>query len=178
MPNKKKTAGKYPLNQRNWLNIIIFTISALFLIFILLGKVLNQSTQTITTIQESQVQAELMQIDFGYMQITLHDSEWSSSVEGISKKQIDDVVSHWKALLKRPTKTRGSTPLVAETILLFFSNQAQPVIVKVSRPDNKTMITFVGTQIQFDFTKNDYKHFVPQINRAMPTIKQSARELN
>lgn len=174
MSNHNKSA----LNQRQWLNIIIIAISAAFLLFVLLGKMLNQSVEK-QQVQESKVekkeiqkkQSELMQIDFGDFQLIKEKNQWKSIKKQLSLSDIDRTIRSWQMLLNKNGESidlnvTAAVPIAEKIILLYVSNSTQPIVCKLIQLKNKYEIIFVTLKTKFSLASEEVNLYYPEIIRS------------
>ena len=86
------------ITQRQWLNIVIIILSGLILVFMLLGRFMDQavdesnaraSTRVAAQKQIAQQLLQLRMIDFGFQRIILIQSEWHVEPKSsLSKKPL------------------------------------------------------------------------------------------
>jgi len=170
-----KPTSKPISKQSRWLNIIIIVISAMILVFMLLGRFLGSG------LDEKPSQAlplpNLRLIDFGSLQLVNENKRWysnhflSAKMNNTENSQSENVITlnpqyskiadEWQELLEQPANNAESpinTRVIATYFVqLYFEGTEQALVVKVeSITDNNepmqnvkhTLITFVNNNLQ------------------------------
>jgi len=129
------------MNQQQWLNLIIITISGLILAFVLLGRFLDPDKNKI---EEVSAPMELRLIDFGAQRLVYNPQgmtseqpdSWTVYPESsLSKNEIKLLVKNWQELLLMTFEQSEQDPdknLSGTTVLLFFEGSELPLVARVS----------------------------------------------
>ncbi len=175
------------LKQKQWLNIIIIVISGLILAFTLIGRFMNSAVDEYEVrekarnlaAEEEQITRQSLQlktIDFGFLRITnkantAANPEWVAEPrELISTETAESLVAQWQQILNKPAKpseqNEHSEYLSGATVLLFFTETAQPVIAKVDllkgQPVSSNLkVTFVSTGQTIIINNSQLKQLIP-----------------
>ncbi|MCF6192753.1 MAG: hypothetical protein L3J46_00260 [Kangiellaceae bacterium] len=161
--------------QSRWLNIIIIVISAMILVFMLLGRFLGSG------LDEPSSQAlplpNLRLIDFGSLKLVNESNRWQSDHFLNAKKndkensqakntvtlnsQYSKIAGEWQRLLEQPASNAVSQVNTKVTVTyfvqLYFEESERALVVKIegivdkneSEPHTKrTLITFVNSNLQ------------------------------
>jgi hypothetical protein len=135
-------------NQKQWLNIVIITISTLILALTLLGRFIEKGVdkaENKLAAQSSEQSAQqaiteeasnhLVKIDFGRYQWSLIEKEWRAAPAGESVIDMNSVIERWQLVLDEPL-AEGVEDVVIEPskgqmVLLYLSNSEMPLVVKI-----------------------------------------------
>lgn len=157
---------KSGLNQRQWLNVIIIVMSAAFLLFVLLGKMLNQAADKQQAPAESS-QLELQKIDFGDFQVAKKDGQWQSIKKEVGGSDLIVITRQWQLLLNQMEKNTDSKltlekPELERTVLLYVNYFPQPIVCKLIQFRDKLEIVFVNSNTKFIFPAESIFLYYPQ----------------
>ncbi|WP_444995744.1 hypothetical protein [Aliikangiella sp. IMCC44359] len=155
MPNKRTQ-----LSGKQWLNIIIISVSLMFLILVLVGRMMNKRAGDISS-QTLSGQVALIKIDFGEVTLWRDNSIWYSTNKSLSKEKINLIIKNWNLILNQTGEVYLGSHLTGKTVLLYLSNIQQPVVCKVSLYKDKMLITFVSTSRQFILEKHQFENYYP-----------------
>ena len=156
------SAKRSVLNQRQWLNIVIVVIAALVLFFVLIGRLMDPERNSKPPVEKRQV--ELVRLDFGGVEIWREDSGWRSNDERVSAHQAALMVEQWNRLIvSAGTPYSGPHPQ-GKTVLLYFSNIAQPQVCKLSLQADKLTLTFISSDQQFTLPVDQIELYYPRVN--------------
>jgi hypothetical protein len=149
------------ITNKQWLNLVIIIISALVLAFMLLGRFFNIAVeqshkreksrlgQPSLIIKEKPNILKLVMIDFGLNKVVLNAEElWVDENQAnttISESdELNEITERWEHLLSAPfienTWDKQVEPKVRATVLLYFKNKQQPLILKVEGVNSKEKI--------------------------------------
>jgi len=146
--------------QQQWLNVIIISISALVLAFVLLGRFMNVSSPTKVEEPKNTGAAsniELRELDFGSQRLVLvksslnqlSDYVWQAIPnDSITQQETIKLISNWKLLLTETVdaETNDSREVISGvTVLLYFTDLETPVLVRVKEQTEQYLIQFIST---------------------------------
>lgn len=155
------------ITERQWLNLVIIIISALILAFMLLGRFLNVAVdrsdeREIKRLEQPPLitfeKPQLVMIDFGLKKVVLNaENQWiedNQTEDHNNSHQLNVIIKRWQHLLSTPFVEnkweQAVSPKVRATVLLYFKNKSQPLIIKVEALNSKEQkgdlqITFIAT---------------------------------
>lgn len=156
-------------NQKQWLNIVIITISTLILALTLLGRFIEKgvdkaenrlaSESSKQTDQQSKAEAisnHLVKIDFGGYQWLLSDGEWRSIPDDENSIDMSSVIKRWQLVLDEPLAEAFEDVIIepskGKMVLLYLSNSEIPLVVKVetgSKAEQKGLLLSFVAHEQF-----------------------------
>ena len=140
--------------QQQWLNIIIISISALVLAFVLLGKFMGNN---FSNVPGESINVELKAIDFGDRRLTLVEdknssisSHWKAVPNDIlSQEEINKLITSWRWLLNQSFDSMNKVDdevISGMTVLVFFKDIDQPMVIRVSDKEHHYLVQFISTQ--------------------------------
>ena len=166
------------LTQRQWLNMVIIIISALILAFMLIGQVMNKSVDKVAGNVEQTPFRQIMslrEIDFGSQKLVLQTKSATSWTvipnNSLTSEEIFKLVKNWQNVLVEPiTPSLKNIKNIASpvtTVLLFFSESTQPLIVKIggiNRPEGQKLVSllFIGSEQQEIIKPLSLEQFLPK----------------
>jgi|GEM_PF-2904655 len=150
------------LTRQQWLNIVILVISALILMFVIIGRVMDREPPEPSHANELQV--VLQRIDFGDITLFQKNEKWASSSEQVSAQRAAEIAFNWRRLVARSGDDYGEQVPLGKTVLLYFSHIPQPVVGKVDLTDEHLTITFITSKQQFHLAKTDYSLYIPGVD--------------
>ncbi len=159
------------ITERQWLNLVIIIISALILAFMLLGRFLNVAVDQSSEreqqrleyppliIEEKPHKLKLTMIDFGLYEAFLNsEDQWVEENKvnhsAGNNGELSEIAKRWEMLLSEPfvenVWDQKIIPKVRATVLLYFKDTSQPLIIKVEALNSKEelgnlRITFIAT---------------------------------
>ncbi len=177
------SVNKTQLTKKHWLNIIIFVVSALFLLMVLLNQRLSQtdikSNRIIPQTKHSSSDVRLIKIDFGHVMLwsendgneaernKMEESKikhWRSSSDQLNQQTFDMIVANWIQLLAMKSEAQEVRYSSGITVLLYFSNLTQPVICKLTQQDSDLVVTFVASRQQLLLKNQNINAYYPELN--------------
>ena len=160
---KKSSAGTSSrLLPRQWLNIMIISVSAMFLLSMLVGRMMNVSNTEEAKVAASLDSAgELVQIDFGLLHLSKTSSGWQASDARLSQATTNNAAALWLALLQRSDHQLIKQPLSGKTVLLYFSQLSSPVVCKVIKSKKNIDIVFVKSGLGISLAPSQYSAYLP-----------------
>lgn len=150
------------LTQRQWLNVIIVVISAMFLLMVLIGKIMNPTSRQIG--KEVKFEFSLRHLDFGDIQISRVKQGWQADAGELSPEDTDVIAKRWQKLLNLAAEKEVSLPIKGKTVLLYLEGVKQPIICKISLVGEQTVISFVDSGHQFIRSAQAYNLYYPELN--------------
>jgi hypothetical protein len=169
---KQSTQKKeFKLNQRHWLNIIIFLISLMFILSMFVGRMMNKAVEsanlntTISNINTGMSQpVNLILLDFGELQLTRIKNDWLSSNNGYSKEKLLVLITRWQALLGMRGSPINQSVNSGKTVLIYLADIQQPLIAKVNIMNAKLRISFINQNLEFYLPVEDLNLYYPEVN--------------
>jgi hypothetical protein len=174
------TSKKSRLSTQQWLNIIIFSISFLFLLFILLGRMMTSSDDGMSQTEQpvantSLFENNLIAIDFGDFQFQSELSQqsesqrdklsWSSNDGVLLEQEVERIATNWQNLLNSEGENLDNEFPQGKTVLLFIANQKEPLAAKVLKSDQLLTISFPSQRQAFYFPAGAYSRFYPDSSK-------------
>ena len=148
------------LTKQHWLNIIIISVSAMLLISVLVGRMLDNNAPEEN---DKKQKVNIVQIDFPETQFTLVDSIWLSSDANFKHEQIVKMVKRWKALLLQQGIPISKKAILGKTILIYLESVAQPIVAKLTLNKNNLQISFTSAKQEFYLEPSAYSIYYPSI---------------
>ncbi|TQV74641.1 hypothetical protein FLL45_06670 [Aliikangiella marina] len=145
--------------QQQWTNLIIFVISALVLLFLFIGKIMEKNID-----EQTDRVVELVRIDFGGLEIWREQQNWLSSSAQLQAVEIQAIADRWQSLVNKPGETYQSLPSGGRTVLLYFSTVAQPVVCKVINRKGSLLIAFITTQQLIELPSAERSLYFPEVS--------------
>jgi len=128
------------LKQKQWLNIIIIVTSAMFLLMVLVGKMLERANDAGAV---EGVAQEFYKLDFGDVSIRNNDGVWSSTAKELSQPAIERLIQNWKKLLQRDGLLLEQSEDTGKTVLIYLTNSMSPIICKLVQREGQLDFQFV-----------------------------------
>ncbi|MCW8879721.1 MAG: hypothetical protein OQK04_15785 [Kangiellaceae bacterium] len=154
---------KSELNRRQWLNIIIISISAMFLLIVIVSKKLSESASQQINTNQIPSSGQIQKLDFGEITIYRQGEQWSSLPEKVVRAEVARTIGlQWQQLLNRPAKPIESPINIGHTVLLFFGESNRPVICKVKKQDKITIFQFIESNLEFEIDARLQHRYLPQ----------------
>jgi hypothetical protein len=140
--------GKVNIHKQ-WLNIVIITISALILALTLLGRFIGQGVdkaerseeRRVSNLQanehrDSETNNALKMIDFGHYQLFQDNQKWLSTPDDfVSSKVIAETLESWRLVLEQSLQDESdlviANKMTGKMVLIYFSNTEQPIVIKI-----------------------------------------------
>ncbi len=148
------------LTKQHWLNIMIISVSAMLLISVLVGRMLNNQ-EFIENDHNRDI--KIVQIDFQEIQFSLVDGVWICSEQNFQHMQIIEMVKHWEALLLKQGEPINHKSVQGKTILLYLERMSMPIIAKIHLNNDNMKISFISAKQEFDLESSLYPNYYPQI---------------
>jgi len=174
--------------QSRWLNIIIIVISAMILVFMLLGRFLGSGLDERPG--QTMPFPNLTLIDFGTIKLVNKNKRWQTdhflsaknndSENGQPEKtvaqnpQYSKLAFEWQRLLEQPANNSVSpvntTVIATYFVQLYFAGNEQALVVKVESIVDKnksllkakrTLITFVNSNLKIIESEEFLKKILP-----------------
>lgn len=160
----KSSENKIKLNHKHWLNIMIISVSAMLLLSVLVGRMLNNEAEYFIENESlSPLKVEITQIDFSDLQFNLNHGLWSSSNDVYQAQQIKAIVARWQVLMLQHGQPIKDKKVTGKTVLIYLSGLKQPVICKISLTENATIISFISAELEFIMAASQFSDYYPQI---------------
>jgi len=187
MAKKAKSSSK----EKQWLNIIIIVISAMILIFTLLGKFMekgvNDRPNDLLILPSAKITPSalpaptLTSVDFGAIKIVASEKGWrqiasstdlekeSPAEAGIQDSNYSKIAEQWQVILTRPNDQLVSLENY-DVVTTYFAQisllkQDRPIVVKLelvtSGNQRYTLLTFVSANVQLVETEAFLKTLLP-----------------
>ena len=150
------------LSHQQWLNIVIIVISALVLLFVMIGRLMERDAPVNSP--ATTVEVALIRIDFGELEIWRTADSWQSSDSRLSPAQARLYGERWEKLVAQPAAAINDNVGSCKIVLLYFSNLPQPVTVKVSQSASETRFNFVVSDQQVVVAAQDFTLYIPRSN--------------
>ena len=156
-----------PNQHKNWLNVVIITISGLILAFTLLGKFFDSGLPTESMTDSPQVhQFELIKIDFGQLQLHKSSDSWiSQPIGSLEQTQIDLIASQWDLLLTKEIQKNSVSGEFsvqsASTVLLYLRGESRPIICKVVIASKLAFVEFLASGQKVEVTTGFAESLLP-----------------
>ncbi len=151
---------KNPLSQRQWLNIIIIATSAMFLIMVLIGRMFEGKNTN--SANDSPVINQMIKIDFGDRALILQGDQWIDlSAVPLPAEKIKKIINNWQSLLLKQASPIDNERLTGQNILLYFSQQSNPIICKVSQHNNQIIFQWTQAQKQLVLENISLSDYIP-----------------
>lgn len=157
---------KYPhkpsrLNLSQWLNVVIISISAMLLFSVLVGRMLTPPEQTTADSLSEEAVIELVQLDFGEIQLVKSQGRWLSTAANISGQRAAQIASHWQRLLTSRESQLVERGYAGRMVLLYFNKRKQPIICKLEQTEQALNIVFVDSGLVFNLPMSHYQDYFP-----------------
>ena len=128
---------------------MIFVVAALILLFVFMGKIMQKAEQR--TIEKQSLSnlssGALNLIDYGQWQLIYKNQKWQSQPQSkINEHQAARIAQAWQYILSVRKKLRTSTSSHGDTVLLYFQNVKQPLLVKIAQNDRQQLIVYFVEQ--------------------------------
>ncbi len=150
------------LSTQQWLNIIILAISFLFLVFILLGKTMNQSNNTSSSDSDiSMLDRQLVAIDFGEVQLKKDNEHWASNQPSLLNQQAELIATNWQNLLNSQGEKTAEKFPQGKTVLVFLSNHDEPLVAKLLQTKTELVISLQSLNLVFHLPSGAFPRFYP-----------------
>lgn len=149
------------LTQQQWTNLIIFVISALVILFIFVGKVMERNIEKQNNVDRS---IELVRIDFGDFEVWREQVGWQSTSSQITSVEARAIADRWQSLMNQPGKRYTTLPPGGRTVLLYLTNYQQPVVCKILKQADSLKIAFITTQQLFSLPIEHRLLYFPEVN--------------
>ena len=156
----KNSQQKIRLTKQHWLNIIIISVSAMLLISVLVGRMLDSGE---ILQDDHSYDINLVQIDFSKIQFSLVDGIWISSKQDFQPEKIVKIVKHWKSLLLQQGQPISNKLILGKTVLIYLENVSQPIIAKMNLNKNSLQISFISAKQEFYLKPSEYSNYYPSI---------------
>ena len=162
----KTQSHRIQLRSRDWLNIVIISVSAMFLLLVLIGKMMTESESRSS--QQTQVRpTQLLRIDFGALQLVKKDEGWTEKNALLTSTRAQLIGRNWQDLLRQPSKKTNNTQHSGETLLLYFSNIEQPVVVKLTLSSKTAKAVFVAAKVEYSIKRDAIEQYLPNQLKAL-----------
>lgn len=155
---KRKTSR---LTQRQWLNVMIIVISAMFLLMVVIGKIMNPDEPSPEKVKDSY---HLERLDFGSVQIQLVEQQWRAQGITLNPQQAAKTAQRWQRLLTSPVEAKLNLPSQGKTVLLYIHGIKQPIICKIGLIDQHMIISFIESGHQFKIPEAEMSLYYPEPN--------------
>ena len=159
--------------QQKWLNLIIISVSALVLAFVLLGRFMGGESDSPNQQIDSM---ELREIDFGGYRLVASSNSGNAGTKGwqaippgaVEKPQIAKIVSSWQQLLNSAFEFENNDSYKfdsATSVLIFFEGSSQPSVVRVSEDMDEQKIYFyiIATGQKLEINRSPQLQFLPTL---------------
>jgi len=141
---------------------MIISVSAMLLISVLVGKMLNN--KTLIQVDENQ-SVNIVQIDFPEMRFNLVDGIWTCSDPRFEHERITKMIKRWKALLLRQGEPIIVKSTQGKTVLIYLESVTQPIVVKLYLNKEFTQISFMSAKQEFKLNSSDYSSYYPSLKK-------------
>ena len=158
-------SNKRQLTQRQWLNIIIFVTSAMFLLMVVVGQFMQRTERASGELTESskETKLNLSKIDFGETVLVREGDNWKQTPANIQAElRVQLLGNRWLALLNNNVSPKESDLSSGRTVLLYFSNAQTPQVVKVIQRSDKLVFQFLTTNQQVELFGAKINQFFPE----------------
>ena len=149
------------LTQRQWLNVMIIVISAMFLLMVVIGKIMNPAEPSPDNVRDSY---HLERLDFGSVQIQLVEQQWRAQGIALNPQQAAKIAQRWQKLLTSPVEAKLNLPSRGKTVLLYLNGIRQPIICKIGVIDQHMIISFIDSGHQFKMPETEISLYYPELN--------------
>jgi hypothetical protein len=157
------------LNQRQWLNIIIFVISVLFILSLLLNKKMQSSmvhTETQSTHSESNysLSQDLVMIEFAQTKLIKTNNQWLAVGHPIEQSKINRLADLWIEVLQQQMPSQKTVksefsvaPSRAESqvknrVKLYLQQRQQPIDILLIQQDQQHYLYFKTINIEIQLS--------------------------
>lgn len=146
------------LSQKHWLNIIIIVTSAMFLLMVIVGKMLERGNEPN---HQDKVRLEINKLDFGSFSIRNNEGVWISSASWLQSSNIESVVQLWKEVMQKRAAPIESSEKNGETILIYLNSSMNPIICKLSQNKEQLTFQFIQSQQQLIINNGKLSDYIP-----------------
>ncbi|MBV1910976.1 MAG: hypothetical protein KUG78_16875 [Kangiellaceae bacterium] len=168
------------INQKSWLNIVIIVVSGLILAFTLLGRFMDRST--LPTDRPTQVGQEkgyqIARLDFGAFRLIKKNSIWRFiPADNLNQQLAEETVIAWQELLDSSaediSKQSGHSWEPLATVLIYLTEIDTPLIVKIDRTQEYTMLTFLSSGREIILDSVEVERLLPDFLLVKPNLDAS-----
>jgi len=164
----RKPSHRIQLRSRDWLNIMIISVSAMFLLLVLIGKMLSETeSRSSQTLPVEAIQ--LLRIDFGALQLVKKIDRWGEENGRLKAARAQRIGQSWQDLLAQPSNKVSNKKYTGETLLFYFNHIEQPVVVKLVLSPDAAKAVFVAAQVEYPIARETIEQYMP---RQMKTLTQ------
>ncbi|MDH5433469.1 MAG: hypothetical protein OEY19_05955 [Gammaproteobacteria bacterium] len=126
---------KKNIKERQWLNLMIILVSAMFMMFVLAGKIMNDSKIDNEAPTIDLQQPELVEIDFGYIRLVKRNDHWINTQDKLSEDISRRIALNWESMLDddsiESVPNMDENQINSHNVLLFFKDKQIPLMCKV-----------------------------------------------
>jgi len=162
----RKPSHRIQLRSRDWLNIMIISVSAMFLLLVLIGKMLTE-TESRTSQTPAIEDIQLLRIDFGTLQLVKKGDGWVEESGRLKSARAQRIGRSWQDLLAQPSNKVSNTKTSGETLLFYFSHIEQPVVVKLVLSSDAAKAVFVASQVEYPIAREAIEQYMPRETKTL-----------
>ena len=152
------SSDKIELSQRQWLNIIIISISVMFFLFVVLGNKINQAP---ISSNMSIKPYQISRIDFGEFEFSRDDQAWLDTNKQYSAQKIKSTLLNWQQLISQPGQSYSENSL-GKTLLVYLEGQAAPLVIKLQIGTDEFHIYWPEQSRSYQFPKTLLAGYYPE----------------
>lgn len=146
------------LSQKQWLNIIIIVTSAMFLLMVLVGKMLEKASKPELT---EEVSLDFYKLDLGDFSLRNENGKWISTANWLTTGEAESLVQRWKSILQRQAISKDLSEAVGKTVLIYLNKSMSPVICKLIQNDQELIFQFVQSDQQVHLEDAKLTDYIP-----------------
>jgi hypothetical protein len=156
----KSSNSRIRLTKQHWLNVIIISVSAMFLLSVLVGRMLDHKG---AVDEDKSKDFKIVQIDFSEIQFNLDNAIWFSSDTSFQHEHITRIVKRWKNLLLQHGRPSKDKLIAGRTILIYLENIPQPIVAKLNLTSDYMRISFTSANQEFYLDQSDFHYYYPHL---------------
>ena len=165
MAIRKSPSTKSCSSQKYWLNIMIVSVSAMLLLSVLVGRMMDDTkTHNLNKVlPQSQPNMKISKIDFGELQLISQQKQWVSSNKQYPQAQVLSLIENWQELLLSHGQPVSEQISIGKTVLIYLFEKKQPLVAKIHLLQNEVKIVIVTVGIEFSVPISEYSYYYPLI---------------